>query len=227
MLGHRQELHVGEPEVGHVLGELDGELPVGQTRPPGAEVHLVDAQRGGYRLPLCPAGEPRQVAPVIGRLEHHRGSGGRHLGVGGHRVGLLPPDAVLAADPVLVLSAGARCRGTNSSQTPDAPSDRIGWACPSQKLKSPATRTPRAFGAQTANEDPVTSPRTDPPRCAAQYRPGARPRSVARGHRGLARVPRAVPRRSGTGRARRPSAGTGRGHPARWGVQSCRRARRR
>src|SRR5580704_5903874 len=46
--------------------------------------------------------------------------------------------------------------GMNSSHTPDTPSERIGNARPSQKLKSPVTRTPRAFGAQTANDAPVT-----------------------------------------------------------------------
>ena len=48
--------------------------------------------------------------------------------------------------------------GTNSSHTPAPPSDRMGWARPSQKLKSPVTRTPRAFGAQTANAVPVAPP---------------------------------------------------------------------
>src|SRR6476646_4673191 len=42
--------------------------------------------------------------------------------------------------------------GTNSSHTPDPPSERIGYARPSQPLKSPVTRTPCAFGAQTAND---------------------------------------------------------------------------
>ena len=46
----------------------------------------------------------------------------------------------------------------NSSQTPEEPSERIGLARPSQPSKSPATRTPRALGAQTANEVPVTTP---------------------------------------------------------------------
>ncbi|CAM5725219.1 hypothetical protein SFUMM280S_03738 [Streptomyces fumanus] len=46
--------------------------------------------------------------------------------------------------------------GTNSSHTPDEPSDRIGKPVPSQKLKPPATRTPRAFGAHTAKRVPVT-----------------------------------------------------------------------
>ena len=54
----------------------------------------------------------------------------------------------------LYLAPGAT-PGTNSSQTPAPPSDRMGWARPSQKLKSPTRRTPRAFGAQTANAVPA------------------------------------------------------------------------
>src|SRR6201986_2603709 len=41
--------------------------------------------------------------------------------------------------------------GTNSSHTPDPPSERIGDARPSQLLKSPGTRTPCACGAQAAS----------------------------------------------------------------------------
>src|SRR5579859_2868 len=44
--------------------------------------------------------------------------------------------------------------GTNSSHTPDPPSERIGCPRPSQWLKSPMTRTPRALGAHTANDVP-------------------------------------------------------------------------
>ena len=46
--------------------------------------------------------------------------------------------------------------GTNSSHTPDVPSWRIGCSRPSQLLKSALSRIARAFGAQTANEVPVT-----------------------------------------------------------------------
>ncbi len=46
--------------------------------------------------------------------------------------------------------------GTNSSHTPEEPSERIGNAVASQKLKVPATRTPRAFGAHTLNLVPGT-----------------------------------------------------------------------
>ena len=48
--------------------------------------------------------------------------------------------------------------GTNSSQTPDCPSCRIGCSRPSQLLKSPLSRMPRADGAQTANDVPLTVP---------------------------------------------------------------------
>ena len=44
--------------------------------------------------------------------------------------------------------------GTKISHTPLLPSDRMQWLRPSQPLKSPMTRTPRAFGAHTANETP-------------------------------------------------------------------------
>ena len=46
--------------------------------------------------------------------------------------------------------------GQNSSQMPAPPRDRIGCPRPSQWLKSPMTRTPRALGAHTANAVPVT-----------------------------------------------------------------------
>ena len=46
--------------------------------------------------------------------------------------------------------------GTNSSQTPEVPSWRIGCSRPSQLLKSALIRTARADGAQTANDVPVT-----------------------------------------------------------------------
>src|SRR5947209_396540 len=58
--------------------------------------------------------------------------------------------------------------GTNSSHTPDPPSERIGYARPSQPLKSPVTRTPCAFGAQTANAAPDVWPTSR--RCAPSTR---------------------------------------------------------
>src|SRR3954470_8234642 len=82
--------------------------------------------------------------------------------------------AVAGGCSVCIASGSAFCRQTESaprisylyrvptgtsgmkiSQTPDDPSERIGWPRPFQKLKSPVTRTPRAFGAQTAKDTPV------------------------------------------------------------------------
>src|SRR5712691_10377188 len=54
--------------------------------------------------------------------------------------------------------------GTNSSHTPEPPSERIGCARPSQWLNSPIIRTPRALGAQTANDVPSSSGLTRAPR---------------------------------------------------------------
>ncbi len=116
VLHHRHELDVREAEVGHVLGELVGQLPVGQAGPPRPEVHLVHAHRllvrPGLGAPLHPVG----VLPVVARLVHHGRGRRRHLGVHGERVGLLPPGAVAAQDPVLVPLAGA---GPGDEDLPD------------------------------------------------------------------------------------------------------------
>ena len=64
--------------------------------------------------------------------------------------------ALLGEHLVLVVRAAAT-PGRKISQTPDPPSVRIGFIRPSQLLKSPTTRTDRAFGAQTANDVPVTA----------------------------------------------------------------------
>ena len=106
VLGHRQELDVGEPEVGDVGGQLDRELAVGQAGPPRAEVHLVDRHRAGQRLPDGALGQPVVVLPLVRGLVHDRAGGGRQLGVGRHRVGLVPPHPVGPADRVLVGAAG-------------------------------------------------------------------------------------------------------------------------
>src|SRR4051812_24952142 len=52
--------------------------------------------------------------------------------------------------------APASTPGTNSSHTPDDPSERIGWTRPSQKFQSPTMRTALALGAHTANDVPST-----------------------------------------------------------------------
>ena len=48
--------------------------------------------------------------------------------------------------------------GRKTSHTPLEPIERNGFARPSQPSKSPVTRTPRAFGAHTANETPLIVP---------------------------------------------------------------------
>jgi hypothetical protein len=50
-------------------------------------------------------------------------------------------------------SAPGSTPGMKSSQTPPGSSLLIGWTRPSQRLNSPMTLTPVAFGAQTANDD--------------------------------------------------------------------------
>ncbi len=42
MLGHGQQLDVGEAHLPHVGDELAGELPVRQPPAPGSQMHLVD-----------------------------------------------------------------------------------------------------------------------------------------------------------------------------------------
>jgi hypothetical protein len=55
----------------------------------------------------------------------------------------------------------------NSSQIPDAPSERIGCRRPSHELKSPTTETERALGAHTAKATPVTP--SSSIRCAPSF----------------------------------------------------------
>ena len=117
---------------------------------------------------------------------------------------------------------------------PEPPSERIGWPWPFQWLKSPMTRTPRAFGAQTANEVPVMSPEAVLAEIA-DVRPQHAPQflvpsltdqvQVEFAQRGQVPV-RVVGDRLGAGDAVR--AGVGDGDPVRRGragPPACRRAR--
>jgi hypothetical protein len=117
MLGHREELHVGEAGLPHVVGELLGQLAVGQALAPRAEVHLVDAHRLYVRRPCGPRAEPALVVPLVGGLEDDARRLRRHLGVEREGVGLLPPDAVRAEHVELVGRAGPHAR---DEQLPDA-----------------------------------------------------------------------------------------------------------
>ena len=193
VLGDRQELHVGEPHVGHVGGELAGQLAVGQPGPPRAEVHLVDATSGWSAAAAPPARRASRRRPTRRptRRRPRRWPGGVSASAAiGSAFSRQTPSGPQIEN---LYRVPGPTPGTNSSQTPAPPSDRIGWARPSQKLKSPTTRTPRAFGAQTANAVPVAA-------------------SAARRARPQLLVP--CPRRSGAGRARRASAGAGTGRPA-------------
>ena len=117
VLGNRQELHVGEAQLGDVAGELAGELGVGQAGPPRAEMHLIGAHRAGQQIPVGSLLKPGGVAPgVPGLGDTGRGSG-RLLRPAGHRVGLAAPDAIRAADVVLVAGAVA---DAGNQQLPDA-----------------------------------------------------------------------------------------------------------
>ena len=160
VLHDRQELDVGEAELGHVVGQLFGQVQIGQSRPPRAEVHLVDADR---LLVLGRAGAGGQ--PVASRSSGTR-SRTRRDAVAGGTSAHAASGSIFSRQPpsgprmrYLYLSPGA-ASGTNSSHTPLRPIDRIGQpSCGPQPAKSPITRTPRALGAQTANATPPSRAR--------------------------------------------------------------------
>jgi hypothetical protein len=117
VLGDRQELHVREPEAGDVRGELVGELGVGETGAPRAQVNLVRAHRPAQRVAPAARGHPGLVAPFVAGFKDHGGGSGRPLGQRGHRVGLPVPASVRPADVVLVARAGSHL---GHEQLPDA-----------------------------------------------------------------------------------------------------------
>ncbi len=140
-----REAHVGDV-VGELVGELEvGERPVALERvpPPRAEVHLVDRHR------------PRRAASALARaLEPRRRPATRSATrstidavCGGtsvaerERVGLQPQPRRRRRGSRTCSARPARRPGTKSSQMPDAPSERIGCRRPSQPLKSPTTLT--------------------------------------------------------------------------------------
>ena len=116
MLGHRHELHVGEAEVGEVVGQLLGQLPVGQPVAPGAEVDLVDRHRRRRRVAPFPRGHPGPVAPGVVRGVDDTGRLGRPLGRERDRVGLEGERARGGDQLVLVPGAGAHA---GQEQLPD------------------------------------------------------------------------------------------------------------
>ena len=124
VLGHRQQLDVGEAGLVEVVDQLVGQLAVAQARPPRAEVHLVDAHRLGVRPAAGARASIQSSSPQTWPecVDDRRG-GRRDLGAEGHRVGLVAPPAVLAEDRGTCTGCRRRCPGTNSSHTPVLPSD--------------------------------------------------------------------------------------------------------
>ena len=117
VLGHRQELHVGEAHLGDVPGQLVGELDVGQAGPPRPQVHLVHADRLADLLAAAPGRQPLRVVPLVPRGVDDRRGRGRLLGQVGHRVGLAPPLPVRPAHVELVVGPVAH---VGQEQFPDA-----------------------------------------------------------------------------------------------------------
>ena len=146
-VGHdRHQLDVREADVGDVGGQLVGQLQVGQravvlqrVQPPGAEVDLVDrhrlAQRGRPAAQLHPA----VVGPLVARAVDDRRRLGRQLGLERERVGAQQRGRRPGRAARTCSASPRRTPGTNSSQIPDAPSERIGCRRPSHELKSPTT----------------------------------------------------------------------------------------
>ena len=110
VLRHRQQLDMGEPQLGDVVDQRGGELAVAQTRLPGREVHLVGAHRPGVGLALRALGQPGGVVPgvVAACQRDHRGRGGWDLGGERHGVGLVDDGTVRSGDAELVAGAQAQ-----------------------------------------------------------------------------------------------------------------------
>ena len=67
VLGHRQQLHVGEAMCDNVIGQLLGEFAVAQAGPPRSQVHLVGAHRLENRIAGRPPRHPLVVVPGVAR----------------------------------------------------------------------------------------------------------------------------------------------------------------
>src|SRR5690606_6643838 len=151
VLHHRQELDVGEPQRGDVLGELGGQLPVGEealgigrVASPRAQVHLVDADRVGEAVAFSPGAHPLVVFPLVGQVPDLGGGPRGCLVVEGERVGLV--DQVRpVADAVLV---GVRSPGRGHEGRPHPRradrSQRVGVGVPAVPV--PDHRHPLGVG---------------------------------------------------------------------------------
>ena len=149
VLHHRHQLDVGEAEVGDVARQLVRQLLPGPgiaagVALPRREVHLVDRHRLGDRPPLRRARSSTRRRPrcTTTRRPSRRSAGGTSAAYAiGSAFSRHWPSAPRIAN---LYAVPLPTPGTNSSHTPERPSWRIGCSRPSQLLKSPLTRTPRA-----------------------------------------------------------------------------------
>ncbi len=157
MLGDRQQLDVRESGFEDVLGQLIGEFDVVQARAPRTEVHLVDRHRFLPGLRLLAGRDPVVVVPGVATLGDLRRGRGGHLGGERHRIGFVADGSVTAVHPVLVQRARF---DTGNEDLPDTARAEHPHRVvrPPQPSKSPVTVTPRAPGAHTAKDVPVTGP---------------------------------------------------------------------
>ena len=164
MLGDRQQLDMGEAQVGEVGDEpLGGEIPQRAAVAVGAAASTIRyASRRSRSAP--PRTAARRGLPSSAR---------RSSATAAARPRPRPwrARARPAAPPDRPWPAGARrprrryrtCRrapasrrGTKSSQMPDGKRRRMGWRRASHALKSPITATRSALGAHTAKRTPCT-----------------------------------------------------------------------
>ena len=111
VLGHREQLHVGEAHLAQVVGELLGHLAVGRQgaplrAPPRAQVHLVHRHRPVQGVPALALVHPLRVAPRVGVEVGDRGSGARLVGLEGerHRVGLEREQPAVPSDDLVLVA---------------------------------------------------------------------------------------------------------------------------
>ena len=157
VLGERQELDVGEAELGEVGGQLVGQLAVGQAGPPGAEVQLVDRLGLAQRRPDRAGRQPLVVAPLVVR----RCTPPRRCRAGSRCAG--PSGRPSAARPRP--ARGSRtCTGRRRRpRARTAPRPRAAERAHRVRAAVPVVEVAddphaRAFGAQTANDVPLAWP---------------------------------------------------------------------
>ena len=197
MRHHRQQLDMGEAHVLGVVGELVGQLEVGEgavaverIQPPRAEVNLVDRYRRRQRLLLGPRSQPPLVLPPMRRLRDHGSGQWRRLGLLRVGVSLELQFTVGPEDLVLVAGAGSN---VGEKYLPDP-----GRSEDAHRVQAPV---PGVEVADDAHRARGRSPDGEGgPRDALD--------AHGRGHRASRRSPGGAPRRSDADPAPRSSART-------------------